>query len=527
MDYLGNKTIVDLWNEQVDRSGSEWYLIYEDADGTEFAYTYQEFNESIERTARAMYDELEVRSGDKVAIHLRNSPEFLQVWFALLKMGAIAVHSNTDHTSPEISYTLETSDAEVVVTSMPYLDQVSDAMSDSDVNSVVLARTDSLTDGADFLLSDITDAAEPDSPEIDLEGDDVAQMLFTSGTTAKPKGVLHTQSNLLYSGERVSRRAVMRSDDRMLMSLPLYHVNGQIIGALSTLTAGATLVLTEEYDTDRFIDQIRRHQVTLTSIVNTQLRAILSRPPSPTDSDNRLRDVFYSINVSDEEKAEFEERFDTQLLNGYGFSEACGIISRAPPNGERRWPSVGRPPLDREVYVLDDEGNRLPPGETGEIAIDGIRGRNIMLEYYEMPEKTTDTFTDDGLLLSGDYGWFDEDGFLYFKDRKKNIIESRGVNISEREVEAVLEEYPAVEEAAVIGIPHQFYGEVPMAYVKPGDLSLTVDELAEFAKERLAEYKLPETYELVDEFPRTSIGKIEKSSLRDAQQGGTDTADST
>lgn len=522
MDFLGNKTVVDLWAEQVDRSGAEWYLIYEDADGNESAHTYREFDEIIDRTARGLYDEFEVRKGDKVAIHLPNSPEYLQVWFALLKIGAVAVHSNTNHTSPEISYTLETSEAEMVVTTPAYLERVTDSIADSAVDTVVIAGTDTLADDADQLLSAIVDGAEPDCPDVTVDGGDVAQMLFTSGTTAKPKGVLHTHSNLLYSGERVSRRGVMRSDDRMLMSLPLYHVNGQIIGALSTLTAGATLVLAEEYDTDRFIDQIRRHQVTLTSIVNTQLRAILSRERSPTHSDNRLRDVFYSINVSDEEKAEFEDRFDTRLLNGYAFSEACGIISRAPPNGERRWPSVGRPPLDREVYVLDDDGNRLPPGETGEIAIEGIRGRNIMLEYYEMPEKTGDTFTDDGLLLSGDYGWFDEDGFLYFKDRKKNIIESRGENISEREIEAVLEDHPKVEEVAIIGIPHEFYGEVPMAYVKPSDGSLTVDDLVEFAEERLAEYKLPEEYELVEEFPRTSIGKIEKSSLRDVHRGSGD-----
>jgi crotonobetaine/carnitine-CoA ligase len=180
------------------------------------------------------------------------------------------------------------------------------------------------------------------------------------------------------------------------MTLPLFHVNGQSLSTLMSLTAGATLVLVEGFSASGFIDQVRAHDATITVCIGTQIRPMFAQPERETDADNDLRDVITAINVTPEEKERFEERFDAPLLNDYGLSETMTVVSVAPYHGDRSWPSIGRPAFDREVYVVDDDGEPLLPGETGEIAVDGRRGRNLMQEYYQMPERTAGTFTEEG-----------------------------------------------------------------------------------------------------------------------------------
>ncbi|WP_255152048.1 AMP-binding protein [Halorarius halobius] len=517
MDFLHGKTVRDLWRERVELSGDDRFLITDEATGVERSYDYAEFNDLIDRTARAFHDDLGIEKGDKVTIHLPNCPEYLQVWFALLKLGAVSVHSNTNHTVREVNYTIDNSDSEAVITSPAYADLVADACEGTAVETTVYGRVDD-EDVDGVVLDEVVTDADPDLPDVDIDGEDVAQIIFTSGTTSDPKGVLHTHANLLYSGERASKHTALRPDDRMLTALPVFHVNAQSISVLGSLTVGCELVLVEEFKASDYVDQLRRHRATVTSIIGTQVRALLAQPEQGTDDDNDLREIFFAINVTDDEKERFEQRFGAPLLNGYGLSETMTIVTMAPIHGDRAWPSIGRPAFDREVHIVDDDGNEVATGERGEIAVGGKRGRNLMKAYYEMPDKTEEAFTEEGWLLTGDFGRFDEHGNLYFVDRKKNIIESRGENVSEAEVEGVLENHPKVEEAGVIGVPDDFYGEAVKALVKRADESLTVEELDEYATENLAEFKRPAEIVFVDEFPRTSIGKIEKSTLRD--EGG-------
>jgi crotonobetaine/carnitine-CoA ligase len=188
------------------------------------------------------------------------------------------------------------------------------------------------------------------------------------------------------------------------MALPLSHVNDQSLSTLMSLNAGTTLVLVEVFSGSGFIDQVRDHDATITVCIGTQIRAMLAQPERETDADNDLRDIITAISVTPEEKERFEERSDAPLLNGYRLSETMTVVSVAPYHGDQRWPSIGRPAFDREVYVVDDDGEPLPSGETGEIAVDGRRGGNLMQEYYQMPERTAGTFTEEGWLSTGDYG---------------------------------------------------------------------------------------------------------------------------
>jgi len=517
MDFINDKTVRDLWTERTELNADDRFMVFESNEGGEESYTYAEFDDLVDRTARAFHDELGVRKGDAVTIHMPNCSQYLQTWFALLKLGAVTVHSNANHTAREVNYTIDNSDTEIVVTEPAYRDLVEEATEGTAADEIVYARTDESSYAGNSTLATLAAEADPDLPEVDLAADDTAQIIFTSGTTSDPKGVVHNHANLVIAGERAAKHTALRPDDRMLTTLPAFHVNAQCISILSTLTVGGMLVLVEEFKASEFIDQVRRHRATVTSIIGTQVRALLAQPEKGTDDDNDLRDVFFAINVTDDEKEQFEERFDAPLLNGYGLSETMTIVTMAPIHGDRKWPSIGRPTFDREVHLLDDDGNEVPTGEMGEIAVDGTRGRNLMQEYYQMPERTEDAFTEEGWLLTGDYGRFDEDGYLYFVDRKKNIIETRGENVSESEVEGVLENHSGVEEAGVIGVPHEIYGEAVKAFVKRSDPGLTEDALMEYAASNLAQFKLPETVEFVDDFPRTSIGKIQKSTLRDQE----------
>ncbi len=510
MDSIGCRTLADLWSAQLEAAPDRRWLVFESAAGEVETSTYREFDDRTRRTARALHDDVGVRPGDHVALHLPNGPAYLLAWFGLLRLGAVAVHSNVTHTVRETTHTLDAGDVTAAIAAPSVIETVRAAAEGTDVDRIVPTSTDgdAAADAPTVLLR-AADRASPTLPAVDVAADDPAQILFTSGTTSAPKGVVHTHANLVAAGDRQAKHVAIRADDRNATALPLYHVNAQT-SALGSLTAGATFVLLEEYATDRIMDQLRTHRATITAFIGTQVRALLAA--DAVDDDNDLRAITFAINVDDDKKAAFEAAIDAPLLNGYGLTEAMSLVTLAPIHGDRRWPSVGRPTVDRWVTLRDADGDCVPRGETGEIAVHGRRGRTIFQRYYGLPEETAAAFTADGAVLTGDLGRFDEAGHLHFVDRKKNIIETRGENVSEREVEDVLAAHDAVEAVAVVGVPHEIYGEAVKAYVERDDV--TADALRRHASEHLASFKVPADIEFVETLPRTGVGKVEKKALR-------------
>jgi carnitine-CoA ligase len=347
----------------------------------------------------------------------------------------------------------------------------------------------------------------------DFSSLETAEVLFTSGSTAQPKGVELTHANLLWAGEHVAKCTRLSPADRNLTALPLFHVNAQST-VLSTLTVGATLVLLEGYSATRYWSQVRAHQATAIHLISALLRTLLAQPPQKSDSDNQVRWVSYSLNCTDEEKATFEERFDVQLSNGYGLTEACVCVSLAPLDGPRRWPSIGVPAFGRTVRIVDEDGHDVPRGKWGEIIVHGFPGRTIFKGYYKDPAATS-TAVVDGWLRTGDQGWMDEAGYLYFFDRIKDVIKRGGENISASEVERTLGQHPGVLECAVIGVRDPIKDEAVKAFVvaRPG-AELTEADVIAFCAERLARFKVPQIVEIRAELPKTPLGKIAKKLLR-------------
>ena len=502
-DRVGDRTLRDLLDERAARRPNHLFLVFEDAAGAVQQFSYAEFTAAVDAAAAGLA-ELGVGRGAKVTLHLRNCPEFLFAWFGLATIGGVAVPSNVANTAEELRYVLDYSDSEILI-SEPLLMETAQAAAEGlgAVRHVL---------GTDVPETWMPAGGEPPRPRLDSE--DPVEILFTSGTTSRPKGVVLTHANCLWSGERVAAAMTLSDDARCLTSLPVFHVNAQSVTVLSALTAAGTCILLQEFSASRFWGQMRAHRATQMSLVAMQLRTLLAQPPAATDTDHSLERVFYAINVTDAEKKQFEERFAVELINGYGLSEAMTLVTVAPVFGDRRWPSIGLPLYDRSVRILGADGAAVPVGEIGEIAVRGVPGRTLFKEYYNDPGATAAALVD-GWLHTGDNGWLDDDGYVFFLDRKKDVIKRAGENISASEVERVLVEHPAVEEVAIIGVPDPIRDEAVKAFVvlRAGE-SASEEDIAAFCATRLAGFKVPTIYEFRESLPKTSVGKIEKKALR-------------
>jgi crotonobetaine/carnitine-CoA ligase len=511
-DLVGQRHLGTLLAEQLQERPDAPWLVFEDRDGARETFTFRAFDEAVARLATGLHG-IGVQQGTKVVVHLRNCPELLVTLFAVMRLGGVLVPNIVANRAPETEHVVSHSDAEFVVTSAAYAELFAEVLPRTPaVRALVMTSRDGEPTGTHRYDELAASPPLTDAPAIDAE--DVAEMIFTSGTTARPKAVMLTHANLLWGGERSVRDFLLRPDDRLLTALPLFHGNAQALALLPALTVGCCLVMLEEYRATRFWGQVREHRATLTGLVAMLLRTLMAQPPSPRDREHDLRVVNYAINVPVAEKDAFEERFGVTLSNGYGLSEAMLAVAHVPIYRPKRWPSVGLPCAERRVRIVDDAGEEVPTGEVGEITVHGVPGRTLMKGYYKDPEATAEAIRD-GWLHTGDNGYTDELGYLYFFDRKKDVIKRAGENVSAMEVETVLLEHPEIALAAVIAVPDPIRDEAVKAFVVRRDGSvLDAEAIQAFCGERLAPFKVPTIVEFRDTLPLTSVGKVEKKVLR-------------
>lgn len=535
-DIVGNETLRDLWQSVVDRKGRRHFLTFQNRVGDVFEYTYAAFDEDVNRIANVFLS-LDIQKGDHVALHLHSSPEFLMCLFGLAKIGAVAVPINEQYLADEAEYILDNSDSVCVVVEPLFYETYQELMQRGHhfPKGVLVARAgcESPKSGIDFSkiytapgtveegqqgiydfwsLRCEESAILRDSCELNSE--DPVQIIYTSGTTSRPKGVLLTHANMVFSGLYGDWEVSLRGSDRVLTSMPACHSNFQLAALMPVITAGASLIIVEKYSASKFMEQVRHYRATVIQCVAMMLRTLLLQPVDPEEKNHQVREVLYFITITDAEKEEFEERFEMKIMNTYGSTESIGWAITDPPVGARNWPSVGRPGLSYEARIAGPDDRELPHGEVGEIQIKGVRGRSIMSGYYNNPEATEKTFSLDGWLKTGDQGYQDDDGWFYFVDRKVNMVKRSGENISTTELEEILEEHPSIAEAAVIGVPDPIRDQAIKAFVRfaPGE-EMTLEEVEQYCRERMASFKVPSFYEVVDDFPRTCSMKIEKKLL--------------
>jgi len=439
-----------------------------------------------------------VEPGDRVGIMLPNVPAFPIAFYGALAAGAVVVPMNPLLKSREVGYYLSDSGAKVVLAWHTALAEAAKGAADAGTEAIGVDTPDMTG------LLDAHDATRAPSGRADL---DDAVILYTSGTTGRPKGAELTHAGLLRNAELTARTLLKNEpDDVMMGCLPLFHVFGLTCGLNATIAAAGTLTLLPRFDPAKALQIIQRDAVTIFEGVPTMYAAVLHLPDADPVQTATLRVcVSGGASLPVEILRGFEQKFGCVILEGYGLSETSPVASFNHPDKVRKPGSIGTPIEGVHMRLIDDEGHTVADSEIGEIA---IRGHNVMKGYWGKPEATAEAIKD-GWFRTGDMARVDEDGYYYIVDRKKDLIIRGGYNVYPREIEEVLHEHPAVAEVAVIGLSHPDLGEEIGAAVtlKPG-VTATPAELIAFAKDRVAAYKYPRRLWLVDELPKGPTGKI-------------------
>ncbi|WP_019244329.1 MULTISPECIES: crotonobetaine/carnitine-CoA ligase [Bacillus] len=512
-DIVGNKTLRDMWDDLARIHTEKTFLIFQDRHGNKCEFTYPQFNKEINKTAN-LFLNLGIKKDEKVAIQLHNCPEFLMCWFGLAKIGAVMVPINIHYTQEECEYILKKCDVKTVITEENFLCFYDKNKSNIDLKNILLARSEKHI--CDTINFNEKQGSQPDELKEyrTLCSDDIAEILFTSGTTSRPKGVVLTHCNMLFAGIFVNWQASFKKDDRILTMMPAFHVDFQLCGLMPTISIGGTIIVLEKYSARKYWKQVCDFKATIIQTSAMIVRTLMLQPKQEWEKNHCVRDALYYLPITNEEKKSFEERFNVSILNSYGLTETLVGVITDPPNEERKWPSIGKAGLSYEAKIIDEDGNELPPNEIGEIYIKGVPGRTLMKEYYNCPENTAKTLSSDGWMHTGDKGYVDEDGWFYFVDRKVNMIKRAGENISTTEIENILTCHPKIAEAAVIGVPDPIRDQAVKAFIKFKDgESLTTEEILDYCRERMATFKVPSIIEIRTSFPRTCTYKIQKKLL--------------
>jgi long-chain acyl-CoA synthetase len=506
--------VCDILRQSAARLPDKTALILDDA-----RLTYAELDDLSDRVAAGLAAD-GVAAGQPVGLMLPNLPEFVIAYYGILKAGAVVVPINPLYRAPEVAHYLGDSGARVMIAWEPAVPAAAGGaatVGDVRIHVVGLPGHDVPPEGTTSFRRLLRAGTPLPSPA--TMADDTAVILYTSGTTGRPKGAELTHFNLFMNCHTVGLMFGVRESDVVLGALPLFHAFGQSSVMNVAIHFGCTLSLLPRFETRRALDVIQRDRVTLMSGVPTMFFALLAEPALDQYDTSSLRTASSGgASLPAEVLDAFERRFRVPILEGYGLSETSPTATFNQTVEDRRVYSVGKPIWGVEVRVRGADDEDLPPGRehVGELA---IRGHCVMKGYHRNPEATAEVL-EDGWLRTGDMGYRDDDGFLFIVDRKKDLIIRGGMNVYPREVEEVLFSHPSVAQAAVIGVPDARLGEEVMAVVSlHPDGVATSEELMAYCRERLAVHKYPRSVHFMDTLPTGGTGKIEKKLVREALAG--------
>ncbi|MGM7699143.1 acyl-CoA synthetase [Microbacterium sp. A84] len=474
----------------------------------DLSYRYEEFAERIDRFANALA-ERGVAKGHRVVYLGNNHPDFLTTFFACGMLGAIFVPLNTRLAAGELEYMIDDCGARLLVTHHDVRELARAAAWTSAIEHRIVVGGPAEMPAVEN-IEDVLAAASAAEPVVDVGHDDPAMILYTSGTTGRPKGALLTHGNLTWNSLNVLVDYDVTSNERALMIAPMFHVASLSMGALPTLLKGGTLVLQQKVDAGAVLAAIKQYRITSLSGVPTTFQMLAEHPDWKTADLSSLSKLTCGGSSVPLRVIDAYEQRGLSFSSGYGMTETSPGATALPYRKAREHVgSAGLSHFFTDVRIVGDDGLPVPTGEAGEIE---VSGPNVMREYWLRPDATRDAHHGEW-LRSGDIGILDEDGFLTISDRLKDMIISGGENIYPAEIEQLIMERPEIDSVAVIGVPDERWGEAPLAVaVKRSEI--TADDVLEHLKGRIAKYKLPRGVVFVDELPRTASGKIRKNVLR-------------
>ena len=464
--------------------------------------TYADLDDRSARLA-TLLREKGLERGDRVGVMLPNVLEFPVSYYGVLRTGGVVVPMNVLLKRREIAFYLEDSGAKLLLAWQGFCEEARGGAADAGVE-LIEVEPESFAE----LLGD----REPSSELADTDEQDTAVILYTSGTTGKPKGAELTHLNLARNAQIVGdTTAGVTEGDVILGSLPLFHSFGQTVSMNASMLVGATLTLLPKFDPGEALEIMQRDKVTHFYGVPTMYGALLHHPERASLDTSSLRIcITGGAAMPVEVLRSFEEAFGCEVLEGYGLSETSPVASTNHPGRPRKPGSIGTPLREVEMKVVDENDEEVPQGEVGEIV---IRGHNVMKGYWQRPEATEEAMRG-GWFHTGDMARVDEDGYFFIVDRKKDLIIRGGYNVYPREVEEILYEHPKIREAAVLGVPHEQWGEeIGAAVVLHEGEELTAEEVGAYVKERIAAYKYPRVVWFLDDLPKGPTGKILKREI--------------
>jgi crotonobetaine/carnitine-CoA ligase len=503
-----NTTMRGLLEKRANENPDKYYAFFE----PDVKITYGEFDQTVNRVANSLL-KWGIRKGDMVGLFLKNCPEFLYAYFAIAKIGAIMVPMNFGYPAEELTYAVNHSQMKLLLASDHLAKVVEESLPDCrELKEVVFTghRTDRFRTFNEFI-----DNASSSLEKTNVTPDDVVSVCYTSGTTARPKGVMLTQRSYLLAGEFWGGSMECTPSDRLMGFFPLFHANVGIYIVMSAMLYNASAIILETLSMKQHWEKVRKYGATEFNTTGSILAMMLSQPEMPDDRDNPVRVIMNGINAGSI-KEEFEKRFDLKILDGYALTEflaaAMERLGDLPTRHPGRIFTMGRTAERTELKMVSDDGEDVPTGQSGEIL---LKGPSMLKGYWKDPEATAKAITD-GWFHTGDNGRCDKEGFIYFVDRKKDMIKRRGENIASGEVERVLNSHPKIQESAVIGIPDIYADEEVKAFIilKPGE-TLPPEEIIDFCLDYLEPFKAPRYIEFRDSFPRpAAVAKILKTELR-------------
>lgn len=530
-------TMGKLLQDMADHYPEHEALVYSDLN---LRYTYKQFDDLCRQTAKGLM-KLGVTKGDNVAIWATNQPEWVTMQFATGKMGAVLVTVNTNYRTAELEYLLKQSDSTTLILMESYrgnsyvdmLYEVVPELKDSEPGQLqseklpflrnVILLGETRYPGM-FLWSDLMGKAhQVHDEELDqilesLDPDEVINMQYTSGTTGFPKGVMLTHNNLINNAVNVAECMNLTHADRMCIPVPFFHTFGCVLGTLTCVTVGATMVPIQEFDAKKVLTTVQNENCTALHGVPTMFIAELSHPDFDQFDLSSLRTgIMAGSPCPIEVMKEVVDRMGAREITiAYGQTETSPVITqtRTQDDIELRVSTVGRALPNVEVKIVEPGTNReVPRGVQGEMS---TRGYHVMKGYYKNPEATAKTIDQDGWLYTGDLATMDENGYVRITGRLKDMIIRAGENVYPREVEEFLYTHPKIMDVQVIGVPDEKYGEEVMAWIRLKDgVTATAEEIREYCLPRISRHKVPRYIEFCTEYPMTASGKIQKFKLRE------------
>jgi crotonobetaine/carnitine-CoA ligase len=474
---------------------------------------YGEFNERVNQVAHGLAEVQGVGSGDRVAVMLTNSLEFLLVSYALKKLGAVEVAINTGFRGPGLVHVVNLTEARLMVTEEEFVGPIAEVL-----DRLEHLRTVALVgpgDGAPLSgvevggFDDLV-SSRGSNPSREVRDTDLGTVLFTSGTTGPSKGCMLSHRYGVRTGEVIAEAIGLRADDCLYCPFPLYHVDAAFLTVAPAIVLGARAAIGRRFSASGFWDEVREFEATVFDFMGATLTILWKQEESAADADNPVRLAWGVPMPAWRER--FEARFGLELVHAYGLTDGGMPCWEDRAAGEPQG-SCGKPRHPYEVGIFGDTDDQLPPGEVGEIAIRPLEADVVMKGYWGMPEETLSTFRN-LWLHTGDYGRMDEQGHLFFEGRKKDAIRRRGENISAWEIEEIVHEHPDVAEAVAVGVPSDLTEEdVKVFVVLREGATLDEEELREFCRPRMARFMVPEYVEFIEAIPKTTTGKPEKYKL--------------